>query len=72
MNTPRRQTLENRAGRLGLALSEAGRHVRMEAANNNKAIPRWELSDGKHQSSLRGYPTLAEVADALDHAEICH
>lgn len=52
MNITRRQTLENRAGRLGLALSEAGRHVKMEVANNNEAIPRWELSDGKHQSSL--------------------
>ncbi len=70
MKTPRRQTLENRAARLGLRLSEAGLHVKMEAANNCEAMPRWELSDGKHQSSLRGYVTLAEVSEALDHEEI--
>ncbi|MFY0186109.1 hypothetical protein PV767_18720 [Stenotrophomonas rhizophila] len=70
MKTPHRQTLENRAARLGLELSEAGRYVKMEAANNCEAAPRWELSDGKHQSTLRGYATLAEVSEALAHEEI--
>ncbi|HFJ9559691.1 TPA: hypothetical protein ACG46E_004927, partial [Stenotrophomonas maltophilia] len=70
MKTPRRQTLENRAARLGLRLSEAGLHVKMEAANNCEAMPRWELSDGKYQDSLCGYATLAEVSEALDHKEI--
>ncbi|WP_421568919.1 hypothetical protein [Stenotrophomonas sp. PD6] len=70
MKNPRRQTLENRAARLGLELSKAGRYVKMEAANNCEATPRWELSDGKHQSTLRGYATLAEVSEALDCEEI--
>ena len=70
MKNHRRQTLENRAARLGLELSEAGRYVKMEAANNCEAMPRWELSDGKHQDTLRGYATLAEVSEALDHKEI--
>ncbi|MBN5032170.1 hypothetical protein JY448_00775 [Stenotrophomonas maltophilia] len=70
MKTARRRTLENRAARLGLELSEAGRHVKMEAANNCEAMPRWELSDGKHQGTLRGYAALAEVSEALDHEEI--
>lgn len=70
MKTQRRQTLENRAARLGLRLSEAGLHVKMEAANNCEAMPRWELSDGKHQSSLRGFATLAEVSEALDCLEL--
>ncbi|WP_141696870.1 hypothetical protein [Xanthomonas translucens] len=65
-----RQSLENRADRLGLTLSEAGRHVKMEAANSNEAIPRWELSDGKHQDTIAGYFTLADVGEALDHKEI--
>jgi hypothetical protein len=70
MKSPRRQTLEKLAARLGLELSEAATYVKMEAANNCEAIPRWELSDGNHQSTLRGYTTLAEVSEALDRKEI--
>jgi hypothetical protein len=70
MKTPRRLTLENRAASLGLELFEAGLNVKMEAANNCEAMPRWELSDGKRQDTLRGYATLAEVSEALDHKEI--
>ena len=61
-----RENLEAYASRVGLELSEAGRHVRYEAANNNERLPRWQLSDGRHQNSIRGYATLAEVAEALD------
>ena len=61
-----RQSLETYANGMGLELSEAGRHVRYEAANNNERLPRWQLSDGRHQNSIRGYATLAEVAEALD------
>ena len=50
--------------------SQAGLHVKMEAANNCEAMLRWELSDGKYQDSLCGYATLAEVSEALDHKEI--
>ncbi|MFB9038345.1 hypothetical protein [Xanthomonas arboricola] len=70
MKKHNRQTLENRADRLGLQLSEAGRHARYEAASNNEPMPRWELSDGKHQDTIAGYSTLADVAEALDHKEI--
>ena len=49
-----RQSLETYANRMGLELSEAGRHARYEAANNNERLPRWQLSDGKYQSSIRG------------------
>jgi hypothetical protein len=67
MSTPRRQTLENRAERLGLTLSYAGRQSRMEASSNNEPMPRWELSDGKNASTIRAYLTLEEVSFALDN-----
>lgn len=68
--SPRRSSLENRAHRLGLTLSEAGRHARAAAAGQNEPLPRWELSDGKYQGSIRGYRSLKEVALALLGHEI--
>lgn len=70
MNTPRRQTLENRAERLGYFLTEAGLYAKMDAANNDEPAPRWELTDGKWQRSTQGYRTLADVAERLDQLEV--
>jgi len=70
MKTQSRQTLENRAACLGLHLSTASRNTQMAALSNYRTKPRWELSDGKHQSTVRGFSTLAEVADALEEREI--
>lgn len=69
-SSPRRFSLESRAHRLGLKLSEAGRHARAEAAGQNEPLPRWELSDGKFQDSICGYRSLREVAQALLEHEI--
>ena len=70
MKKQSRQSLENRAGRMGLRLTEASTHAKMEAASRNQRIPRWELSDGKWQNSIRGFTTLEEVATDLDQREI--
>jgi len=68
--SPSRQSLASRAKRLGLRLSAASRNTQLDALSIHLSKPRWELSDGKHQSTVRGFLTLAEVARALGEREI--
>ena len=70
MKTQRRQTHENRASRIGLNLCKASKEIQMDAIGRGEHIPRWELNDGKHQDSKRGFATLAEVSEALDCLEL--
>lgn len=65
----RRSTLENRAARLGLVLAVSDNQLRMDALNNGEDMPVWQLSDGKHRSTIRGYRNLLHVAIALDQRE---
>lgn len=65
-----RQTLSNRADRLDLVLTTASRETVMDALSQGEPRPRWELSDGKHRSSVRSFLTLADVAAELDWQEV--
>jgi len=68
-SNPSCQSVAGRAERLGLRLSTASRNTQMDALSSQQPKPRWELSDGKHQSTVRGFLTLSEVARALDERE---
>jgi len=66
-----RTTIEGRFARFDLVLSPASEQTRMEAAGRYEdRLPRWEVSDGRHRSTVKGFPTLAAVETYLDEVTI--
>lgn len=70
--THSRETLERWAQRLDATLAPADRQTRMDAASQGEPVPRWQLESSTtgQRSDVRGYQTLAEVGDALEHRGI--
>lgn len=70
--THSRTTLERWAQRLDLELAPADQQTRMDAASRHEPIPRWQLQSATtgHRDDVRGFQSLADVGEALEHRGI--
>lgn len=67
----KRSSFENRLAHFGLELSTASTQTCMDAAARyHDQLPRWEVSDGRHRETVKGFQTLAEVNAYLEECEI--